>query len=69
MRADPLCECQKRGVGVWFALYRYKTLKINILFATKTDVLRQKCGFFVSVSIFCKLSKIREKAKKQKVKR
>jgi hypothetical protein len=49
-----------------------KSLKINTLFATKTAVFgqkRQKYGFSVSVFVFCKLSKIREKAKKQKVKR
>jgi hypothetical protein len=62
----------KAGGGVCFALYRCKSLKINTLFATKRDILRQKTakiGFFVSVFVFCKLSKIREKAKKQKVKR
>lgn len=64
MRADPPCECQKRGMGCNLSPYTYKSLKISVLFATKTEVLRQKCGFFVSVSIFCKLSKIREKAKK-----
>jgi hypothetical protein len=32
----------KTGCGVQFALYRYKSLKINILFATKTDVSGQK---------------------------
>lgn len=42
MRADPPCECQKRGGGVWFALYRDKPLKTNTLFATKTDVFGQK---------------------------
>ena len=71
-RADPPCECQKRGGGVWFALYIYKSLIISVLFATKTDVFmqkRQKSGFLVSVSVLCNLSKIREKAKKQKVKR
>ena len=71
-RADLPCECQKRGGGVWFALYRDKTLKTNTLFATKTDLLRQKrqkCGFFVSVFVFFNLSKIRIKARKQKVKR
>lgn len=50
-RADPPCECQKRGGGVWFALYRCKSLKINTLFATKRDILRQKYGFFVSVFV------------------
>ena len=53
-RADPPCEYQKRGGGVWFALYRRKSLKISVLFATKTDVFmqkHQKSGFFVSVSV------------------
>lgn len=25
-RADQTCECQKRGDGVWFTLYRRKSL-------------------------------------------
>ena len=41
-RADQPCECQKRGGGVWFALYMRKSLKISVLFATKSDVFRQK---------------------------
>ena len=42
------------GGGVWFALYIYKSLIISVLFATKTDVFRQKrqkSGFLVSVSV------------------
>ena len=56
-RADQPCECQKRGCGVWFALYSIKSLKISVLFATKTDVFRQKhqkSGFSVSVSVLAR---------------
>ena len=71
-RADPPCECQKREGGVWFALYIYKSLIISVLFATKTDVFRQKrqkWGFFVSVSFEYEISIHKRKSRKQKVKR
>ena len=71
-RADQPCECQKRGGGVWFALYIYKSLIISVLFATKTDVFmqkRQKSGFLVSVSVWVRNIKTEEKSRKQKVKR
>lgn len=62
MRADPPCECQKRGVG-------RKLPYIGIKHRKSAFYLRQKrtfsgkngknTAFFVSVFVFCKLSKIR----------
>lgn len=71
MRADPPCECQKQGGGVQITLYRYKTLKISVLFATKRDVFGQKwqkCGFCFSFLFNSAISKQKEKARNEKVK-